>query len=371
MPKKISTFDIVLPLIPILLLAISIAVIYSLVFGGAESNLVIKQGISALIGVIAMIALSFFDYRFFRSVAWIFYVVVILLLVYVDFFGLAAGGAVRWIDLGVFQLQPSELAKVAIILGLSAFFSSRIDKISWKSIFLSLLIVIPPLALILKEPDLGTALVVMFVYIVILFSARPKKSQTIVVLSTILLGSLIVIASAYNVKPFNRLLHDYQRNRILTFVDPSLDPYGKGYNVLQAKIAVGAGGILGRGLGKGSQSQLQYLPKPQTDFIFSGIAESFGFVGVFIILALFLSLILKIVNIGAMAQDNFGMLVCFGAAGMFIFQVLVNVGMNVGLAPVTGIPLPFCSYGGSALIAYMFLIGLVEAVYIRHKKISF
>lgn len=371
MPKKITTYDIVLPLIPILLLSISVSVIYSLSFGIADTNLVLKQGISAVIGILAMFFISFFDYRFFRSIAWIFYILAIGLLIYVDFFGKAAGGAVRWIDLGFFQLQPSELMKITIIFSLAAYFSSKIEKISWRDILFSLLILVPPLFLILKEPDLGTALVVVLVYIVILFSARPSKGKIAIIILAILVGSLIVIGAAYNQKPFDKILHGYQRNRIQTFFNPNLDPYGKGYNVLQAKITVGSGGIFGKGLGKGSQSQLQYLPKPQTDFIFSGIAESFGFVGAFVILGLFLALILKIINIGSLSQDNFGALISFGVAGMLVFQVLINVGMNVGLAPVTGIPLPFCSYGGTALIAYLFSIGLVEAIFVRHKKISF
>ena len=166
-------------------------------------------------------------------------------------------------------------------------------------------------------------------------------------------------------------MQDYQRNRILTFVDPNLDPYGKGYNVKQAQITVGSGGILGKGVGRGSQSQLRFLPKPQTDFIFSGIAESFGFIGSVVLIGLYTYLIMRIVAIGNLARDNFGMLICFGVAAMFLFQVLVNVGMNLGLAPVTGIPLPFSSYGGSSLVAYLFLIGLVQSIFIRHKKISF
>jgi len=177
--------------------------------------------------------------------------------------------------------------------------------------------------------------------------------------------------SSLKVYPFGGLLQDYQRNRILSFIDPNLDPYGRGYNVRQAQITAGSGGVFGKGLGHGSQSQLQFLPKPHTDFIFSGVAESFGFLGTMVFLLLYLYLIVRIINIGNLAKDNFGMLVCFAGAGMFLFQVLVNVGMNLGLAPVTGIPLPFASYGGSALIAYLFLIGLIESVYVRHKKISF
>lgn len=371
MSKKIKTFDIILPLIPILLLIISVAVIYSLVFGSNESGLVLKQSISATLGIIIMVIISLFDYRFFRGTSWIFYIITILLLIYVDFFGHAAGGAIRWIDLGFFQLQPSELAKVFLVLVLASFYSTRMGKLRWKDILMASLIFLPTLLLVLKEPDLGTALVLCFIFIVLLYASKPNKFQTIVITSGIIILSVILVLSSLKVFPFTGILRDYQRNRILTFIDPNLDPRGSGYNVLQAQIAAGSGGIFGKGLGNGSQSQLQYLPRPQTDFIFSGIAESFGFLGTMVYLSLFAFLIIRIINIGNLAKDNYGMLISFGVAGVFLFQVIVNVGMNLGLAPVTGIPLPFASYGGSALVAYLFLIGLVESVYIRHKKISF
>jgi len=369
--KKIKTFDIILPLLPLLLLIISVAVIYSLVFGTSDSGLAFKQGISTAIGLMIMTVISFFDYRFFRGTSWIFYLGTILLLVYVDFFGLAAGGAVRWIDLGFFQLQPSELAKVFLILVLASFYSSKIGKLTWRDVLSALIIFSPTFFLVLKEPDLGTGLVLIFIFLVLLYSAKPNKAQTLMISTGIILFALILILSSLKVEPFTIILKDYQRNRIISFVNPNLDPHGRGYNVRQAQIAAGSGGIFGKGLGHGTQSQLQYLPKPQTDFIFSGIAESFGFLGTMVFLSLYLFLIIKIINIGNLAKDNYGMLITFATAGMFIFQIIINIGMNLGLAPVTGIPLPFASYGGSAILAYLFLIGLVESIYIRHKKISF
>lgn len=372
MPKKIQTFDILLFVIPILLLSISIAVIYSLVYGTLDSGLEIKQVISSLIGITIMFVISFFDYRFFKGTSWIFYIFSLLLLIYVDFFGFAAGGAMRWINLGPFgQLQPSEIAKVFVILVLSNFFCQKIGKMSWADIFISFLIMVLPLILILKEPDLGTALVVCFIYIVLLLCSKLSRVQLASVLSTILIFASVLIAASFDIKPFSSLMHDYQRKRIQTFLDPNLDPYGSGYNVRQAQIAVGSGGVFGKGLGKGSQSQLQFLPKPQTDFIFAGISESFGFVGIIVLLSLFAILLLKIISIGNIARDNFGMFLCFGTGALLFFQIIVNIGMNIGVAPVTGIPLPFSSYGGSALISYLFLIGLVQSVFVHHKKISF
>ncbi len=371
MALKIKTFEVTILLIPVLLLMASIAVIYSLVYGTNEFQLVYKQALSAAIGLVLFGIASFVDYRFFRGVSWLIYLITILLLLYVDFFGMAAGGAMRWINLGFFQVQPSEIAKIAVIIALSAYFGARREKLSWIDIFKSALILIVPLALILKEPDLGTGLVVFFIYIVLLYASKPTKLQTFVISASIICVLTAGVLAAFNIPPFRGLMHDYQRNRILTFVDPSLDPYGKGYNVKQAQITVGSGGVFGRGLGKGSQSQLQFLPKAQTDFIFSGIAESFGFVGGVTFLVLMWFLISKIISIASAARDEFGMLICIGAAVMLLFQLFVNVGMNIGLAPVTGIPLPFASYGGSALIMYLFLLGIVQSVFIRHKKISF
>jgi len=371
MSSKIKTFNLVLYIIPIMLVVVSISVIYSLVFGGADSSLPLKQGISAIVGLIAMLIFTVLDYRLFKTLNWIFYIVTILLLLYVDFFGMETGGAMRWIDLGFFQLQPSELAKASVILSLASYFSGRIGQLRWSNIFISFLIVALPLSLILKEPDLGTALVVTFIYIIMLFCSKPNRFQTSIIAIGILIFSGSIVLSALNVFPFGKVLQDYQKNRILTFIDPNLDPYGKGYNVKQAQITIGSGGLFGRGLGRGSQSQLQFLPKPHTDFIFAGISESFGFLGTVVFLGLFAYLIVEIVGVGYIARDNFGMLLAFGSAGMFLFQVLVNIGMNLGLAPVTGIPLPFSSAGGSALVVYLFVIGIIQSIFIRHKKIAF
>lgn len=371
MPIKNKAFDITVILLPLFIIMVSLSVIYSLVLNTPDSGLIMKQGIASLIGFFILGLTSFTDYRFFRGTAWIFYIITLLLLLYVDFFGLAAGGAMRWINLGFFQLQPSELAKIVLILVFSGFFSQKIGKLSIKDIMLSLLMLLPPLFLVLKEPDLGTALVLCFIYLALLLIARPSKKLIFIILGGIFLMAAVFLLAVYNVKPFDRLVHDYQRNRIQIFINPDLDPYGKGYHVRQAQIAIGAGGISGKGLGKGSQSQLQFLPKPHTDFIFSGIAEAYGFFGTGVFVAFFVLLILRIISIANLARDNFGMFICFGMAAMLIFQTLINIGMNLGLAPVTGIPLPFSSYGGSAMVAYLFLIGLVESIFIRHKKISF
>jgi len=371
MSKKIKTFDILLVILPLLLLLISISVVYGLAVNMSDSSLAVRQIIFGAIGLTLMIFLSFVDYRFFRGVSWILYMLSVLLLIYVDFFGKSAGGAMRWVDLGFFQLQPSEIAKVFLIIFYASFFGQKIGNISWKDLFVSSFLLALPLFLILKEPDLGTALVVIFTFLAIIFFARPTKFQSFFICSLLVIGLTCMLLAAKNVYPFRLILHDYQRNRILTFINPDLDPYGKGYNVRQAQITVGSGGIFGKGLGRGSQSQLQFLPKPQTDFIFSGIAESFGFVGMIVFVGLLGYLIFKILNVASLALDNFGTLLACGTAAMLFFQIFINIGMNLGLVPVTGIPLPFASCGGSALISYFFMLGVVESVFVRHRKITF
>ncbi len=371
MPKKIKTFELSLLIAPILLLLIGISVIYSLLAVGGNNNIFTRQLINAFIGIIFLAVASLIDYRFFRGTSWIFYTFSILLLVAVDFFGKTTNGAQNWLDLKVFQLQPSEISKVFLICALATFFCEKIGKLQWKDIFISLLLLGVPLVLIMKEPDLGSGLVICFIYIIMLFVSRPSKIQTAVIASVIGIIFAVGTLSVMNIKPFGSLLHDYQRSRILVFINPELDPFGRGYNVKQAQITIGSGGAFGKGLGKGTQSQLQFLPEAQTDFIFAGIAESFGFIGSFVVLLLFSFLLSKLIDVANLSRDNFGMLVAFGIAAMFFFHVLINVGMNIGLMPVTGIPLPFLSAGGTSLIVSLFSIGIAESIFIRHKKITF
>ncbi len=371
MSKKIITIDYILYLIPILLISMSISLIYSLVFSGEDMVIAYKQLIFGIIGSAVMVVFSLIDYRSIKGLWWVFYAISLILLIYVDIFGVVVGGAMRWIDLGFFNLQPSEVAKMSLIIALAWFFSSRCGRISLKDILLSILIILPQLLLILKEPDLGTAIVVFIIYIVIMFASKPTKNQTIAITSFLLIIFVTFSLSVAKVSPFSILMKQYQRERVLTFINPDRDPYGQGYNVKQAQIAIGSGGIFGKGLGRGSQSQLEYLPKPHTDFIFAGAGESLGFTGTALIILLLLTLILKILNTGDISQDNFGYLITSGTAALILAQSIINIGMNLGVAPVTGIPLPFLSAGGSSVIIYFSLIGIVQSIYIRHKKLSF
>jgi rod shape determining protein RodA len=371
MPTKIRTFDFSIVIFTTIFLAVGVSVIYSLVFGGINDGLGLKQAIIGLIGMALMFFTSFVDYRFFRGTAWIFYLVAIALLILVNFLGKTANGAENWIDLKFFQLQPSEIAKIFLIFALAAFFSNKIEKLKWRDIFVSFFLLLIPLGLVLIEPDFGTAMVIVFIYFIMLLLSKPSKLQIGAILSAIIIGISVITLAYMNIKPFGDMLQDYQRQRIAVFLNPSSDLYGRGYNVNQAQITIGSGGIMGKNLGKGTQSQLQFLPEAHTDFIFAGIAESFGFLGSIILLFLYCLFILRLLSIAQSSLDNFGMLVAIGICAMFTFQVVENVGMNLGLLPVTGIPLPFLSYGGTSLLVSFFSVGIIESVFIRHKKLSF
>lgn len=371
MRKYFANFDLWLYVIPILLSLVGIAVIYSLVYAKDTDNLVLKQAVSMGIGIAAMIALTIYDYRHLKNIVWPLYIVSVVLLLIVDYFGHTAGGATRWLSLGPIQIQPSEILKVTSIIFWASYFSDKIGEIRWKDILFLLFFFSVPLYLVLKQPDLGTALVIIFMIILTLFWLKFSRKQYIVLISALISIVIVFSMSVKNVSVFGKLLKSYQRDRIEVFLNPEKDVLGRGYNVKQAIIAVGSGGLTGHGLGQGSQSQLQFLPKAQTDFIFSGFAEAFGFVGSLALVAIYFFLLTRIIRIGNIAKDNFGLIIAIGCLGMFFFQVFVNIGMNIGLMPVTGIPLPFMSSGGSSLVVSFATLGILQSVAIRHKKIIF
>lgn len=371
MLKRLYSIDIGLYIIPIIISALSVALIYSLVFSSEDAGLALKQGLFAILGLISALIFTLVDYRSLRSIWWVFYLTSIILLAIVDFVGKTAGGAMRWIDLGFFQLQPSEVAKLAVIISLAFFFSTRIGRLTVKDYVWSFLLVLIPFILIMKEPDLGTGLVVMFTYLALLVASKPTKKQVATLLVSLIVATLVFTLSVYKIGPFEGLLKDYQRKRVYNFIDPGRDPLGEGYNVRQAQISIGSGGLLGKGLGRGSQSQLKFLPKPHTDFIFAGVGEALGFAGAGILIIIYGYFITKLYNIARLARDSFGALLAVGIAGMMFFQSAVNIGMNLGLAPVTGIPLPFLSNGGTAMIICFALIGIAQSIYVRHKKLNF
>lgn len=321
-----------------------------LVISTSSQDLALQQLIFALVGAAAFLFVSYFDYRSIKNLIIPVYIAVLLLLVLVSLLGVETRGSIRWIPLGFFNIQPSEFAKPASILLLASFWSKNYP--GWKNIIISLFWTVPMIFLIFRQPDLGSALTLTAVWLGMLIASQVSFKK-IVVLAVI--AVLIV--------PMGWLsLHDYQRQRIASFLAPYSDPLGRGYNLIQSTIAVGSGQFLGRGLGRGTQSRLQFLPEFRTDFIFASIAEEMGFVGAVIILSIYLFLITYFLRLSAKTFDLFGYLIIFGVMSMLLFQTAVNIGMNVGLIPITGITLPLISYGGSSLVATLISLGLVASV---------
>jgi rod shape determining protein RodA len=285
------------------------------------------------------------------------YLTSVVLLVAVLAIGKRAFGSTRWIALPAgIHLQVSEFAKIAIILLVARFLTElKTTVLEWRDLLKLTGIVLLPMALIAKEPDLGTALTYVPILAVGVFLAGMRWKYWL----SIAIVALVVVPVAYST------LHAYQKARIVSFLDPERDPQGTGYQLIQSKIAVGAGGTWGKGVTKGSQTQLRFLPVPHTDFIFSAFAEEHGFIGVMLVMVLFFVLLMQIVQNAQTAADRAGMYVCMGVGALLLFHILVNVGMVVGRMPVTGIPLPLMSYGGSSIWSTFLMLGLVNSVRVR------
>lgn len=337
----------------LLLLSFGILVIYS-----SSPELALQQTIFSSIGLILYFLMSLSDYRSLRGLIFPNYVFIIVLLVVVLILGIETRGSVRWLPLGFFNIQPSELAKPVLILFLALFWEKRLP--NWQNIAKSLLWTLPCILLIFKQPDLGSSLTVLAIWVGVLFAAKISYRKVLLILVITLVLSPIFWLS----------LHEYQRQRISSFLSPQNDPLGLGYNLIQSTIAVGSGQLTGRGLGQGTQSRLQFLPEFRTDFIFASIGEEMGFVGSLIIIFLYVYIISYSLKIAQQSSDNFGVFIVFGAVSMILFQSFVNIGMNVGLLPITGITLPLISYGGSSLIATLISLGLVGSVARFRKRID-
>ena len=330
--------------------------------GGGFHAEFVHEVIYVAAGAVAVLYFATLDYRSLGRLWGLTYVAMLILLLMVRFLGHQALGAQRWIYLGFFELQPSEISKLLVIIVLARFFYIRRDRIERPATFLvGLGLILPPTVLILVQPDLGTAIVFVAIFYGMAFMAGIPKRY--------LVGS-IVAAGAIMPLLISRL-HGYQQRRFTTFFNPASDPLGAGYNILQAKIAVGSGGFFGKGFLSGTQGQLGFVPSRVTDFIFAIFSEEWGFVGAFILLTLFLLVLARVMRAAHLARDSFGTLLCFGVGTMIFFQVVVNVGMNLGVMPVVGIPLPFISYGGSSMLTNMAAIGIVQSVLIHHKDVRF
>lgn len=337
--------------------------VYSTTNSDSGTQLLMRQAIFAAIGLIGMFGLALYDYRNLRKLTpWIYLGVIVALLI-VYFFGPVVRGSARWIDLGFFRLQPAEFAKLGMVIVMAKFLDVQGERLkNFRYIILSGVYLAIPMVLILIEPDLGSSLVVFAVWIGMLLFSKMDKRHLLILLAVFLVFAVIA---------WFFILHDYQHQRVYTFLDPNSDPQGQGYNVLQSIIAVGSGELWGRGVGRGLQSQLDFLPERQTDFIFASTAEELGFVGSLVILGLFLVLFMRLIKTCQSARDNFGMYLSLGVFIMLLTQVVINIGMNIGIMPVTGIPLPLMSLGGSSLITTLLSLGLVQSVVARQKAVRF
>ena len=319
-----------------------------------KNSFVSKQIFFVVVGTGAMLVMSLIDYSEWRQFVIPFYLLNLALLAIVMIMGHSALGAQRWIDLGFFKLQPSEFAKIAIIITLSSIMAKEGRKIEgWLDLIIPFAHVSLPMLLIFLQPDLGTSLVFIAITGVILFVAGLKWLQMAVLATGGLMGSIYA---------FFFVFRDYQRGRLIIFLDPWQDPLGMGWQIIQSKIAIGSGQFWGRGLFGGTQTQLNFLPEKHTDFIFSVIGEELGFLGGSLTLLVYLFLVWQIIGVGLKAKDNLGRFICVGVAAMLVFQLLVNVGMTIGIMPVTGLPLPLISSGGSSFVATCLGLGLVLSV---------
>ena len=364
--RLLRNFDWLLLILVCTIVAVSLLIITSTTINitGDPLYFAKRQLIRFVVGFVAMLFILSIDYTYFFRLAPIMYLAIVAMLVAVLFIGSKGGGAQRWIDLGFFELQPSEFAKLGIIISLARLLSAQEGNFEdMSSAIPAFFHVALPMGLVFLQPDLGTSLV----FIVILFGMLYMAGLRVQHLLTYAGIGLAIGAPALWL-----LLKDYQKKRLIIFINPYLDPLNDGYQIIQSLIAVGSGGLQGKGLfAPGTQNALNFLLEQHTDFVFSAYAEATGFVGSVILILLYTFLILRILRLAFLAKDTFGMLVCIGVAVMMTFHILVNIGMTIGIMPVTGVPLPFMSYGGSSLMMNMMAIGVVLNIGMRRQKLMF
>ena len=340
----------------VLLVSFAVVVLFS-----TSAVVARDQLIFSILGLVLYFLFSFADFRVLKPLSFYLYLFNVLLLLVTLAFGIYSKGAIRWIPLGIegFTFQPSEFMKLSLIILLSSLLSSRFGSSSIKDFLLTTFITLVPATLIFIQPDLGTTVVVLFIWLLLSLFVRLRPSYFIYLLLVLLAISPIIFLS----------LRPYQRDRIKTFLDPSLDPLGGGYHVLQSEIAVGSGRVLGRGFGRGTQSHLRFLPEYHTDFIFASLSEEWGFLGSAVVVLLFGLVFIRIILIGMNSQFLFGQLLSLGVLAMIFSQTVVNIGMNLGIAPITGVPLPLLSSGGSSLVLTMASLGILQSVARSSKRV--
>jgi len=336
--------------------SVGFAMLYS-VAGGSVDPWVKRQGMRFAMGLGLMFVIALVDIRLWLRYAYVIYGVALALLVSVEFIGSVGMGAQRWVDLGFFQLQPSEVMKISLVLALARYFHglSLEEAQSLRYLLPPLVLVLAPVGLVLRQPDLGTAVLLVLGAGALFLMAGVRLWIFGVMIAAI--GAAIPFAWNY--------MHSYQQARILTFLDPERDPLGAGYHILQSKIALGSGGLTGRGYMQGTQSYLNFLPEKQTDFIFTSLAEEFGLAGALGLLGLYAIIIAYGIAIALRARNHFARLVAMGITATFFLYVFINIAMVTGLVPVVGVPLPLISYGGTAMVTILIGFGLLISVYVH------
>ncbi|OQX71239.1 rod shape-determining protein RodA [Candidatus Parcubacteria bacterium 4484_255] len=358
--SKLKSFDWTLFILIFLLVIIGLVLQYSLSLSAQSANFFLKQCIFVAISFLFFWLIFFIDFRFIKATAFLIYLFSILLLGAVLIFGKELRGSKGWLDFGVFNFQVAEFAKLATIIILAKFWQVARSPVKPRHLFFSLILILPLFFLIIKQPDLGSALTIVLIWLGVIFLVDSNKKH---LLSLVL---IIVLASVFS---WFFLLQDYQKDRILIYLNPAKDSLKSGYQVNQSIIAVGSGQFLGRGFGLGPQSQLKFLPDSGTDFVFAVLAEEFGFMGCLLLLGIYLLLLLRLVRIARQVYGNFSLVLICGVVIYLFFQMVINVGMNIGLAPVIGLPLPLVSYGGSSLLVTLVSLGLVQSV-LRHQPFA-
>ena len=357
--QKIKDLDFILLISILSLGVISLATMYS-TDGGQILFHTKSHFLKFVIFTLLMLVISFFNIRFWFSLSYIIYVIVILMLIWTINFGITASGSQRWIDLYFINIQPSELMKIFIILCLAKYFHrKRLENVnSFYSVMISSIIIFLPMSLVIIQPDLGTSILISISGIIVLWFAGLNHKYFFYSILLSLLSLPFIIS----------FLKPYQKLRVLTFLNPDRDPLGAGYQIIQSKIAVGSGGLFGKGFLKGTQSYLEFLPEKHTDFIFTLFSEEFGFVGSAFLLLIYGIIIYRIISIGATSRSYFAKIFCYSfAAAIFVF-ITINMSMVLGLLPIVGSPLPIMSYGGSSMLATMMGFGVVMSARVHNQQ---
>jgi rod shape determining protein RodA len=366
--RGLRHFDFVLLLLAAALVAYGSVLIYSASLNAYPDGLtpghpLVKQVLFAGLGMGISIGVAWIDYRMWGQTAQALYVLAVFLLVAVLFVGDSAYGSTRWFSFAGQQIQASEIAKILVIIALARFMADHQHELQDVRVFLvTMVMAAVPAVLVMVEPDLGTAMVFGATWVgMVLVAGAPLRY----------VGVLAGLAGSLTPFAILAVMGDYQRERFQTWIDPSHDPLGGGFNIIQGEIGIGSGGIFGKGLTEGSQTQLDFLQTSTTDYIFSVLGEELGLIGAIILFSLFILLLFRGIRAASMSQDSFGRLLATGIVIMVLFQTFINIAVNIRLLPVTGIPLPFVSQGGSSLIMLFGALGLIESVVIRHKRIEF